>query len=213
MGRIPLLAILALAAAPLKAAGNGPRAAVEVLDEAGEPVPGAVVFVYQEKPGDFQPPAEPYVMDQVGKEFVPRLLPVLAGGRVVFPNKDDIHHHVYSFSDAKRFELPLYKGETAAPVTFEKPGVVKLGCNIHDWMVGVILVLPNPYFATTGPDGKAELALPEGGKAELAVFHDRMRGPVDETRRAVAPDKKGAAVSWRLKLKKERRKRPAVESY
>lgn len=213
MSRLPLWVILALAAAPLRAAEGPARAAVEVLDEDGEPVSGAVVFVYQEEPGKFKPPSEPYAMDQVDKEFVPRLLPVLAGGRVVFPNKDDIHHHVYSFSDAKRFELPLYKGETAEPVTFEKPGVVKLGCNIHDWMVGVILVLPNPYFATTGEDGRAELALPEGGKAELAVFHDRMKGSVDDTRKTVDTAKKGASASWRLKLKKARRKRPAVDSY
>src|SRR5207253_2654340 len=75
------------------------------------------------------------VIDQVDKEFVPHVKPVLAGTTVHFPNKDNIRHHVYSFSPAKRFDLRLYSGVSNAPVLFDKPGIVVLGCNIHDWMV------------------------------------------------------------------------------
>lgn len=85
------------------------------------------------------------------------MLPVYVGTRVTFPNRDNIRHHVYSFSSAKKFELPLYIGTPAAPVVFDKPGVVALGCNIHDWMLAYIYVLTTPHFAKTAADGKARL--------------------------------------------------------
>ena len=71
------------------------------------------------------------------------------GTRVEFPNNDSVSHQVYSFSPAKRFQLPLYKGEIHPPVTFDQPGLVVLGCNIHDSMVGYIYVTDAPYFGTT----------------------------------------------------------------
>jgi hypothetical protein len=111
------------------------------------------------------------VVDQVDKTFVPDLLPIVVGTLVRFPNHDQIHHHVYSFSPAKTFELPLYKGEDAAPVLFDKVGVVKLGCNIHDWMSGIILVLPTPYFAVTDADGRFILRDLPAGAYTVSAWH------------------------------------------
>ncbi len=210
MSAPPATAVLLLLAL---AAGSAAGAAVpvRVLDTDGKPVPEAVVFVYDVPGKKFPPPAAPYIVDQVDKEFVPHLRPILAGGRVRFPNKDNIHHHLYSFSSAKTFELPLYKGELTNPVTFAKTGVVKLGCNIHDWMSGVILVLQNPYFAVTDAQGAARLDQPPGGPVEVAVFHERLKGPVDATRRALRAGAKPPAP-WTLALKPLIKKaRPAVE--
>jgi len=197
-----LLALLVLALSPAAAA----VVKASVADAEGKPVEDAVVFVYESK-GPVSAPKEPLVIDQVDKEFVPHLLPVVVGSQVRFPNKDDIHHEIYSFSAAKTFEQPLYKGEPAAPLLFDKPGVVKLGCNIHDWMSGVILVLPNKYFAKTGADGNAELDVPEG--AELAVFHERLKGSVDDTK--LKPD--GGAASWKLALKAAKKKKRTEIQY
>jgi plastocyanin len=97
------------------------------------------------------------IVDQVNKEFMPVVTAILVGTSVVFPNHDNVRHQVYSFSPGKRFELPLYGGVPSAPVLFDKAGVVVLGCNIHDWMVGYIYVSESPYFAITGKDGKAAL--------------------------------------------------------
>jgi plastocyanin len=103
------------------------------------------------------------VMDQRNREFVPRVLVVGVGTSVEFPNNDTVSHQVYSFSAAKRFQLPLYKGESHPPVTFDKPGLVVLGCNIHDAMVGYIYVSDAPYFETTAASGTATLKdLPAG---------------------------------------------------
>ena len=137
---------------------------VAAFDRDGAPVPGVAVYAV---PEDEAPPiADPpphAVMDQVDLEFVPHVLVVQAGTVVDFPNSDHVNHHVYSFSEAKSFELPLYKGRVYPPVTFDEAGLVTLGCNIHDNMLGYILVTETPWFTTTDGTGQARLdALPAG---------------------------------------------------
>src|SRR5256885_12704347 len=80
-------------------------------------------------------PKKHAVVDQRDKQFVPYVTAVQVGTAVIFPNSDNIRHHVYSFSPAKKFELPLYSGVPAGPVGFDKVGVMPLGCNIHHWMI------------------------------------------------------------------------------
>jgi plastocyanin len=154
------------------------------------------------------------VMDQQNKEFVPRVLPVLIGSPVMFPNRDNIRHHVYSFSSPKRFELPLYIGTPAAPVVFDKPGPVVLGCNIHDWMVGYIYVLPTPYFAKTSADGRARVAELPPGTYEVRVWHPRMRSEPEKTGKpiTIAVGEPGQ-LSFVVALKPERKgpQRPTYE--
>ena len=130
-----------------------------MTDAQGKPVADAVVVAVPVD-GSMRLPTKPHdnVVDQVDKQFSPKVQAVLVGTPVTFPNNDNVRHQVYSFSPAKRFELPLYAGVPAQPVVFDKPGVVVLGCNIHDWMVGYVYVSESPYFAKTGNDGKALLA-------------------------------------------------------
>ena len=80
-------------------------------------------------------------------------------------------HHVYSFSPAKVFDLPLYSGKTAAPQMFEKAGTVVLGCNIHDQMLAYVEVVNTPYFAKTDASGKAILENMVPGKYLLKAWH------------------------------------------
>jgi plastocyanin len=110
-------------------------------------------------------------LNQSGSQFVPRVLAVTRGTAVTFPNRDRVRHHVYSFSPAKRFELPLYAGSPAAPVVFETPGLVTLGCNIHDWMVAYVLVLDTPYFGKTDATGEVRLEAPPGDYV-MRVWHE-----------------------------------------
>ncbi|WP_022968910.1 methylamine utilization protein [Arenimonas oryziterrae] len=120
------------------------------------------------------------IMDQHSSQFVPGVLAIAVGSIVTFPNSDNIRHQVYSFSPAKPFDLPLYAGTPAAPLRFEKPGVVVVGCNIHDWMIGYIVVLDTPYFAKTDAAGQAVLSLPPG-RYRLETWHPRLAGePVRE---------------------------------
>ena len=149
-------------------------------------------------------------MDQIDQEFVPRVKPVLVGSSVYFPNKDNIRHQVYSFSPAKQFELPLYAGTPAKPVVFDKPGVVVLGCNIHDWMIAYIYVSESPYFAKTGTDGSAQLKELSPRQYTVRVWHPRLQGPEDATRQpADLAASARVELAWNLALKPDIRVRRA----
>ena len=136
---------------------------VEIADARGAAARDTVV--YAEPVGGHLPQgtAKGAIIDQINKEFVPRVNVMQAGASVRFPNKDNIRHHVYSFSPAKSFELKLYSGVPAQPVVFNKPGVAVLGCNIHDKMVAYVLVVDTPHFTKTDDSGRARLeGLPTG---------------------------------------------------
>jgi plastocyanin len=144
-----------------------------IADAAGIPVEDAVVALY---PTTAQPPSnqpKPNVaLDQVKKQFVPHVLAIETGTTLYFPNSDAIRHQVYSFSEAKRFELKLYAGKSAAPVLFDQPGVVVLGCNIHDWMSAYVYVVATPLFAKTDKEGHAVIKAPPGSY-DFRVWHPR----------------------------------------
>jgi plastocyanin len=149
---------------------------VSVMDRDSEPVAAAVVYAVPE--GERPPLANPppsAVMDQRNKQFVPHVLVVQTGTRIDFPNNDTVSHHVYSFSPAHPFELPLYKGDPHPPLVFDAPGTVVLGCNIHDSMLGYILVVDTPYFAKTGADGRANLGTLPAGKYAVHVWTERTK--------------------------------------
>ncbi|WP_439654929.1 methylamine utilization protein [Stutzerimonas zhaodongensis] len=132
---------------------------VQIFDSQGQPVAGAVLSLAGSPAGNAVGLA---VMDQIDKQFSPAVLAVATGTAVSFPNHDDIRHQVYSFSSAKRFELRLYEGTPSAPVTFDQPGLVVLGCNIHDWMLGYVYVTDDPWFAVSDEQGRIQLNVPAG---------------------------------------------------
>lgn len=165
----------------------------------GKPIADAVVFL-QDAGAKPSPPTHKATLDQIDKAFVPGVLPIVVGTRVSFPNHDQIHHHVYSFSRTKTFELPLYKGEDAAPVLFDKVGVVKVGCNIHDWMSGIILVLPTEHFARTDADGHFTLNGLPPGTHTLVAWHELSRMKPEQTARKIDGDAGADDVKFELPL-------------
>ena len=92
-----------------------------------------------------------HIMDQVDKQFVPLLLAIRVGDQLSFPNSDNIRHHVYSFSPARTFQLPLYRGIPSAPVSFAVTGRVVLGCNIHDRMAAHVYAVVTAWLWITPP--------------------------------------------------------------
>jgi plastocyanin len=110
------------------------------------------------------------IIDQINKRFVPRVSVVRTGTTITFPNSDRIRHQVYSFSPAKTFALKLYAGSPKTPVEFDKPGLVVLGCNIHDTMVAFVAVVDSAYFAKTADSGNATVNLP-AGRYRLRAWH------------------------------------------
>lgn len=130
---------------------------VKVQNASGEPVSDVVLLV-EGASAQTNPAA---VMDQIDRQFQPNVLVVAPQTQVNFPNSDDVRHHVYSFSPANRFELRLFEGGEAPPVPFDQAGVVVLGCNIHDQMIGYVLVDPR-LAAVSDQQGLAQLGLSPG---------------------------------------------------
>ncbi|MGD9601941.1 MAG: methylamine utilization protein [Gammaproteobacteria bacterium] len=156
---------------------------VTVVDQDGRPVPDAVVLL--RAPAAAPPTAPvPGIIDQIDKRFVPAVSAVPVGTSMSFPNRDDIKHHVYSFSPPKVFELKLYHGVPAAPVVFDRPGLVTLGCNIHDGMVAYLYVVDAATFALTDARGSVRFA--DGTEtASVEAWHHQMDG--EPVRATVAP--------------------------
>lgn len=156
---------------------------IDVRNARGAAVQDAVVSATRDGRDSGGPPAKrTAVMDQKNRQFVPHVLPVQTGTAVEFPNSDDVRHQVYSFSPAKKFQLPLYTGTPASPIVFDKPGVVSLGCNIHDRMSAYIVVVDTPYFAVTGRDGRVTLPNLGSGRYVVQVWHaDLKADPVTVT--------------------------------
>lgn len=126
-------------------------------------------------PLDRTPPAghATAVVDQVHKHFVPRTSVIRTGTAVTFPNSDNIRHQVYSLSEAKKFTLKLYAGSPKVEVLFDKPGLVVLGCNIHDTMVAFVGVVDTPYFGKVTDSGALTLDLPEG-RYKVRIWNDEL---------------------------------------
>lgn len=162
---------LALSFAAATSLAQAAPLSVSVTDAAGKPLADAVVML---EPASGKAPVKPLPdveISQAKRQFNPRVTLITVGTRVAFPNFDTVRHHVYSFSQAKTFELKLYAGVPAAPVVFDKPGLAVLGCNIHDRMAAWVVVADTPWFARTAADGSARIDGAPAGTYRLATWH------------------------------------------
>ena len=178
---------------------------------AGAPVADAVVMVRPDAgPGRGARISGPFVMAQKDMAFQPYVLIVPVGADVAFPNLDPFHHHVYSFSKAKTFELKLYGQTEVRRVTFDKAGVVAIGCNIHDQMSAYIRVVDTPYAAKTAATGVSVVRDLPAGPATVTVWHPFLKAPQGEmTQRVMIPANGSLKVAVRGDLRAARLRRSA----
>ena len=160
---------------------------VDVLDRDGTPVNDVVIVATPRHVPDTPALAASshVVMDQIERQFVPRILVIRTGTPVDFPNSDNIAHQVYSFSPAKRFQLSLYRGRVYPPLVFDKAGLVVIGCNIHDNMLGYIYVTSSPYFGKTDTHGTLYLEGLVAGVYAVSAWSPRFNEPEDQLLRDV----------------------------
>lgn len=112
-------------------------------------------------------------VDQKNKKFIPHILAIPVGSTVDFPNSDPIFHNAFSNFEGKVFDIGLYAPGTSRSVRFDRPGVVRVFCNIHPTMSAVIVVLNTPYFAETNRDGQYQIPNVPAGEYILRLFHER----------------------------------------
>jgi hypothetical protein len=179
------LATLVCAAFPLGAKAGD--VVFSVVDARNHPVLDAVVTAYPDgmKPAPVGRFLWPTQMVQRDLQFDPFVLIVPVGADVAFPNHDAVRHHVYSFSPAKPFELKLYGRDETRSVRFDRPGVIALGCNIHDSMVAFIKVVDTPFAAKTDAKGEAVLHGAPAGAMQVHVWYPYQKAPNNEIVRAV----------------------------
>lgn len=204
----PLLRHLFAAGVSFAFAWAGGLSAAEIAanftDAKGAPVADVVIsLVPLDAPPKLAPPATPVEIMQRGQEFSPYVTPLVVGTAVSFPNRDTVQHHVYSLSKPRKFELPLYAGEAKEAVVFDHPGIVALGCNIHDWMSAYVVVLSTPFFAKSAADGRAAVSTVPAGRYRAEVWHPRLAKP--ETRELTVTEPGGEPLAFTLTLKADRR--------
>lgn len=186
---------------------------VRFVDASGEAITDAVIEIITPNipaPNDWDYLGK---MDQIDKEFIDNVVTIVAGSYVRFPNSDEIQHHVYSFSDNKSFELPLYFAEEADPILFDVPGVAVVGCNIHDWMLGYIYVSASHLVAKSDNQGLATISGLIPGDYTFQIWHERARrGDQFATYDATVSGTGISTVDVELNLGRDRRIRRAPTS-
>jgi plastocyanin len=198
---VPVLAVLLTCLGLLAAAVPAVSAnlSLQAVNADGRPLRGAVVQVYALDAPAHHPVPEHAVMDQVDRTFAPDLLIIPVGSTIVFPNSDSVAHQIYSFSPAKRFQLPLYHGQPYPPTQFDQPGIITLGCNIHDQMLAYVVVTEAAYFGRTDEQGhwSADVA---PGHYRLTLWHPRLRDSLAMLeQQVVVTDAGPATINVRLK--------------
>jgi plastocyanin len=171
---------------------------VVVLKKDDSPLAGAVITAEPES--RVLPQAAPLsvVVDQVDLTFVPDVIVIPLGSSVSFPNSDQVSHQVYSFSPARRFQLPLYRGKPYPPVTFDQPGIVTLGCNIHDNMLAYVVVTDAPFFGRTGEKGDWSVQNAPEGNWRIRLWHPRLKEPMAMLTRTVQLNADGGDIIVKL---------------
>ena len=192
-----LLPLIALAS-PAKAG----ELVVQLRTPNGAPVRDAVVTLYPD--GRPVPPASPSHVFQIAQRdirFTPFVLVVPVGAQVAFPNFDNVRHHVYSFSPAKRFELKLYAKEQNRTVRFDKPGVVPIGCNIHDQMTAFVKVIDTALVAQSDASGRALFDAVPNGPIVARIWHPYLRAPGNQVELRLTAGPGRLAQSLNLNLR------------
>ena len=147
---------------------------VTVTDKAGQASSGAAVLLEPASGRAAVKPLPQVEVSQSKRQFNPRVTIITVGTAVSFPNFDTVRHHVFSDSPTKKFDIKLYAGTPAKPVSFDKAGTVDLGCNIHDTMAAWIVVSDTPWYGVSGNDGTVTIDNVPAGNYKLRVWHPNM---------------------------------------
>ncbi len=167
----------------------------------GKAPDGLGVVMLTPKAGGKKRTAKTRVIEQRNKEFAPHVMAVPVGSTISFPNFDPIFHNVFSLSKPKAFDLGLYKTGETREVKVDKPGIIRLGCNLHAAMSAYLVVVDAPHYVIPGADGKFEFKSLAPGKYKVQAWNERSGDPtvseieIKEGANTASLDLKGGAVT------------------
>src|SRR5215470_3182645 len=166
---------------PTVAELGAPTAALDISDRLK-----SVVYLDSAPRGAFEQVETPRaVMDQRGERFVPHVLAITTGTTVDFPNSDHIYHNVFSLSKTKPFDLGRYAAGHSKPMRFDRPGIVRVFCEIHSHMNAFVLVFSHPFFSLTDNDGRFHIDNIPSGTYNVIAWNE---GVQSEARAITVPD-------------------------
>jgi plastocyanin len=169
-----------------------PRSAVTEVGMGGLHIPvdrRSVVYLDPAPRAAFDTREEPQArMDQRNETFVPHVLAIVAGTAVDFPNSDHTYHNVFSLSKTKSFDLGRYAVGRSKTIRFDRPGIVRVFCDIHSHMSAFILVFAHRYFAVTDDEGRYRLPNVPAGSYTLTVWNETVHGDAPRRAIAIAPE-------------------------
>ncbi|QBF84796.1 hypothetical protein EXU30_04965 [Shewanella maritima] len=160
---------------------------IYIMDDNNQPMENMVVYLQSNNPAAFATPAlasdssttqarqNPVEVHQKDKQFSPYITIVQKGYQLKFVNDDDITHHIYSASGPKRFSFKLRQDGVNKDMVFDQLGHISMGCNIHDWMSGHILIVDTPHFANTDNKGLVSFDNIAPGQYQLVVWHPQLQ--------------------------------------
>jgi len=154
---------------------------VQVLNADGQAVGGFVVYLQaRNTPSATEAPQSGPTIKQEDKTFSPYITVMQKGSDILFTNLDDITHHIYSVAGSSSFSFKLRLGATKSDLDISQTGVFGMGCNLHDWMTGYLLVVDTPYFAMTDSDGKTTLQVDSPGQYRVIAWHPQMNEQLEQ---------------------------------
>ncbi len=177
--------IILLAALPVL--GQAEPLQVRIVDVEGMPVSNVVVYLQNHATAAIPQASRKHEIEQTDKKFAPYVSVVRQQEAVVFTNHDDITHHVYSFNGPARFDFRLQPDASDSVAEFAEPGVIAMGCNIHDWMSGYVMVVDTPFYAVTNEQGLAIFADVPASDYHLVAWHPQMAKDEVADRHVVVP--------------------------
>lgn len=162
---------------------------VSLTDNKNKPLSNAVVYILPLVKKAQNSTPKKITIQQRNKAFQPYVSVFQKGTIATFLNRDPVKHHVYSFSKPKKFEIKLYSGKPPKTITFNQPGMVTFGCNIHDQMLAYAFVVDTPYYALSNAQGKAVLKGVPNGQFLLKVQHPQQKNGVNIQQKISLPNK------------------------
>jgi hemoglobin len=163
---------------PITKPASGSLHGVLTID--GQPANSFGVIMMWPKSGGFAKRIPKHrVIEQRNKEFAPHVMAVPVGSTITFPNFDDIFHNVFSLSKTKAFDLGMYKSGESRDVLVDKPGIVRLGCNLHPSMAAFLIVVDAPAYVPTNPDGTFSFSSLAPGKWRVQAWNERSGAPLE----------------------------------